>query len=161
MISRMFCPLCAATVPLQQPDCPSCGCGLAEYAAVWYFPDQLFNEGVVALHRERYDEAVARFAHVCRLRPDDDGARRGWAYACSRLGRHEQAVGILLDIADVATRPEADEQYGLTMAALEAQLAPSPVLGPDAPTPGPQEPLHRSTPRTAKRRSKCRRKRHR
>lgn len=123
----MICPLCAARVGVQQTHCPSCGVGLIEYAAVWYLPDQLFNDGVTALRRDQYVEAAARFAQVCRLRAHDDTARRAWAHACTHLGRYDEAAGILLDIEQVAASPETDGQYALVLAALENQQASGPI----------------------------------
>jgi hypothetical protein len=154
----MFCPLCAAPVPVQQTDCLSCGSGLAEYAAVWYTPDQLFNEGIAAIHRGQYAEAATRFAQVCWFRADDDTARRAWAHACTRLGRHEEALGILLDIRELAVRPEADEQYALVLAALEDGQAICQTTGRE--TSPPQRAQPPVDPGTRRKRTSRYRKRH-
>lgn len=131
----MICPLCAASVGVQQTHCPSCGAGLTEYAAVWYLPDQLFNEGVAALRRNQYVEAANRFAQVCHFRAHDDIARRAWAHACTRLGRYEEAATILLDVEEVAADPETDEQYALALAALEGPRATGGGPGSSGPSP--------------------------
>lgn len=117
----MICPLCATTVPLQQRDCPACGVALAEYAAVWYLPDQLFNEGVVDLRRGDYGRAATHFARVCWFRADDVAAHRAWAHACTQLGRHDEAAGILLDAMRLAPSPDLDEQYAEALAASDRE----------------------------------------
>lgn len=122
----MLCPMCAATVPVQRKECDACGVVLTEYAAVWYLPDLLYNEGVAALGGSRYAEAATLFAQVCGLRDDLD-ARRAWAHACSELGRHEEAVGILYDGLHKLDCPELEEQYARALLALRGeQKGPSP-----------------------------------
>lgn len=88
----MICPLCARVVPVQERDCPSCGAGLTQFAAVWYFPDLLFNEGVAALQAGQPELAASRFAQVCRLRPDDVPAREALAQVQQRLQAERAAA---------------------------------------------------------------------
>lgn len=124
----MICPVCATAVPVQERDCPSCRAGLAEYAAVWYLPDQLFNEGVVHLRRGDAAAAATLFAQVCWFRPDDVAARRAWAHACSVLGRHEEAALLLGEVMERAPGPDVEEQYAEALAALDAGgVAPEPA----------------------------------
>ncbi|MDX5398109.1 MAG: hypothetical protein LPK92_00040 [Actinomycetes bacterium] len=112
--------MCATAVPVQERDCPGCHTGLAEYAAVWYLPDQLFNEGVVHLRRGDAAAAATLFAQVCWFRPDDVAARRAWAHACSVLGRHEEAALLLGEVMERAPGPDVEEQYAEALAALDA-----------------------------------------
>jgi hypothetical protein len=116
----MICPVCATAVPVQERHCPACRVGLAEYAAVWYLPDQLFNEGVVHLRRGDAAAAATLFAQVCWFRPDDVAARRAWAHACSLLGRHEEAALLLGEAMDAAPSPDLEQQYAEALAALDA-----------------------------------------
>lgn len=118
-----MCPICASDVPVQQTQCNSCGTGLAEYAAVWYFPDQVFNDGVAALRNRRYSAAVSLFAQVCLLRDDDQEARFAWANACIALGRHDDAVEILASGLRLAQGPEAEEQYDRALLRLQHEMS--------------------------------------
>lgn len=153
----MICPVCATTVPVQDRDCPACRVGLAEYAAIWYLPDQLFNEGVVQLRRGDATAAATLFAQVCWFRPDDVDARRAWAHACSMLGRHEEAVLILGDAMERAPNPDVEEQYAEALAA--AHHGDAVAIRPEPGAPERVKPVAKAQIRRKKSRSA--RKRHR
>jgi len=131
----MNCPLCAQTVPMQQPDCPSCGAGLAEYAAVYYFPDQLFNDGVVALSRGQYALAATQFAAVCGLRSDDGAALQALGHALTHLGRQAEAPRALPDAVQPSPSLDWNEQHARPNMASGSERVVGPAVEPEVPAP--------------------------
>ena len=142
----MICPLCAADVPVQARDCPACRTCLSEYAEVWYYPDAVFNEGVTALGREHYETAASLFAEVCPWRPSDTQAHLARATACSALGRHEEAVGVLVDAQyNGCGGRELDELCAREMAILDGPPQVEESAQPAVPAPATRTNIRKTT----------------
>jgi tetratricopeptide (TPR) repeat protein len=116
-----MCPICSATIAVQETACSKCHTDLSAYLAVQYAPDLLYNEAAALIESGDFRAAYDKLAAAHYMRPHDAEIVVAMSQCCELSGDY---MGAMEKLAMLIVNNESDslkQEYERLNVCLEEQ----------------------------------------